>query len=320
LPDASELRLYRRLPQTITVTPIDDLGQLTTEVSLVYVDTPPLATAGVVPVTYTLRGNWDSLQNGLLMLSWRLENQADGTPQWIHDHGIGLGHLYQGFRAPPQQGSFQVTERLGMIIPEGVPEGQYRLVARYINRETGVSQPLTTPNISITVGTTSPSRQTSLQIPEPDLVSQLHQLSQGLADGAIDPIFNTVGRINQYDPVQDYLVQAEQAMTERLSKQPGEISWFYTQVMAQVLQQHAEDAIATLTQLTQVAPENPYHWLFLAFVHIYSWQPGRANQALMEAEALDPTMAELKLLQGAVALQRLNIPKAWRLFKASGVL
>lgn len=150
-------------------------------------------------------------------------------------------------------------------------------------------------------------------------------MSLELVNGQLDLVFNTVGCItvgciNQYDPIQDSSVQAEQAVSFRLRSEPSTLEWLYTQLLAQVLRQRADDAIATLNRITEVAPQNPYHWLYLGFVQLYRWHPGEANRALDRAAALAPEMPELKVLQAVAALQRLNLPRAWYLVQESGLL
>ncbi|MBD0334134.1 MAG: glycosyltransferase family 39 protein [Cyanobacteria bacterium Co-bin13] len=315
LPDNTEMTLYHRQPAPVEVIP---LTQSQNRVSLTGVEAPATATANsTVPVSYTLQGPWEALADGLLILTWQAEVASEAQPaaQWIHDHGIGLGNLDAGLQSPSNAG-FTVTERLGMVVPANVQPGRYRLIAEYFNRQTGEAYPLPTANAAIAI---TPGEST-LAGPEPDLVSQLYGLSQGLAEGSLDPIFNTVGRINQYDPLQDYLKQAEQAMGYRLEQAPAQLEWLYTRVMAQVLQQKAESAIATLDQITALAPSNPYHWLYLGFVHLYRWHPHAAERALDQAARLAPDLPELKALQAVAALQRLNLPRAWRLIQTSGLL
>ncbi|MBD2259679.1 glycosyltransferase family 39 protein [Pseudanabaena sp. FACHB-2040] len=316
LPDNTEMTLYHREPAPVEVTP---LAQPQNRVSLTGVTAPATATVNsTVPVSYTLQGPWDELAEGLLILTWQAESASPGSQpaiQWIHDHGIGLGNLDTGPESPANAG-FTVVERLGMVVPADIQPGRYRLVAEYVNRQTGASYPLPIADAAIAIT----SGESTVSGPEPDLVSQLYGLSQGLAEGSLDPIFNTVGRINQYDPLQDYLKQAEQAMGYRLETAPARLEWLYTRVMAQVLQQKAESAIATLTQITTLAPTNPYHWLYLGFVHLYRWQPHAADRALNQAATLAPDLPELKVLQAVAALQRLNLLRAWQLVQASGLL
>lgn len=336
LPDATQLVLYHREPAVIQVAQIQGEGRdrPPETVTLTGVTTPPSATPGsIVPITYTLQGPWSALADGCLIVSWMRDPQTSAPnpapnptsnstpnpdpnflPSWIHDHGIGLGHLYAGLEPPVGDLGFEVVERLGMGIPAAIAPGTYRLQAEYLNRQTGQALPLSlTTALTVVPGDPVPG-------PEPDLVGQLHTLSQGLSQGILDPIFNTVGRINQYDPIQDYLLQAEQAMTHRLQRQPDNLEWLYTRLLAQVLQQRAGDAIATLNHITQIAPDNPYHWLYLGFVHLYSWQPGAANRALDRAAALAPHMPELKVLQAIAALQRLNLVRTWQKLQESGLL
>jgi hypothetical protein len=313
LPDGSTLSLHHQTQPPVEVAPSP---QATTEVALAAVGLPAAAAPGqTIPVTYELRGPWDALEHGLLLLSWEAVN-SPGTVGWIHDHGIGLGQLLAAPGTVSATDSFAVTEHLGMVLPEAIPPGTYSLRAEYLDRRTGAAQPLTVPATTLAIDHAA----APVLAPEPDLVGVLHGLSQGLAQGDLDPIFATVGRINQYDPIQDYLPQAEQAMTHRLSQDPEGLPWFYTQVITQVLQQDDQGAIATLNQLTTVAPENIYHWLYLGFVHIYAWQPRQADRALERAAAIDPTLPELQVLQAAAALQRLNLWQTWQHLRQSGLL
>ncbi|MGF1568810.1 MAG: glycosyltransferase family 39 protein [Nodosilinea sp.] len=314
LPDGSTLSLHHRQPPPVVVSPVT---QGVSSVALVAVTIPETAAPGqTVPVTYDLLGPWDALRHGLLVLSWQPVNEPGPKTGWIHDHGIGLGQLFAGQERIPADTRFEVTETLGMVLPEALPPGVYQLKAEYVDRRTGEGQSLTIPTPTLRIAADIVPQVA----PEPELVGVLHQLSQGLATGNLDPIFATVGRINQYDPIQDYLLQAEAAMTHRLGSQPDQPAWLYTKVMAQVLRQDAGGAIATLNQLTTVAPDNVYHWLYLGFVHIYAWQPRQADVALAKAAQLNPTLPELKVLQGAAALQQLNLWQAWRRVQESGLL
>lgn len=318
LPDQSKLALYHRQPAPVSVVPLEtSLGGVLSKVTLSEVTvSPSLAAGSTAPVTYRLQGPWEQLADGLVVMTWTATGALgkEQSTRWIHDHGIGLGHVYAGLKPPEKTRGFEVVERLGMTVPSSTQPGQYQLTAQYLNRKTGEAYPLPV-SVALTVTPAAPSGG-----PEPNLVSQLHMLSQGLADGKLDPVFNTVGRINQYDPIQDYLVQAEQAMGFRLESEPNALEWLYTRVLAQVLRQRAEAAIATLNHITKVAPENPYHWLYLGFVHLYRWHPKEANRALDQAATLAPEMPELKALQAVAAIQRLNLPRVWHLVQESGLL
>lgn len=313
LPDGSLLSLHHQSEPPVEVAPST---QVTTTVNLTAVTLPPAAAPGqTIPVTYELLGPWDALRHGLLVLSWQLVGADSSATSWIHDHGIGLGQL---LAQPGEEleGSFTVVERLGMVLPETLAPGTYTLQAEYIDRRTGIAQPLAVTPVALVIDPgTAP-----VTTPDPNLVGVLHRLSQGLAEGNLDPIFATVGHINQYDPIQDYLPQAELAMVHRLASASDQLPWLYTQVMAQVLQQDARGAIATLEQLTTLTPDNIYPWLYKGFVHLYAWQPRLAESALDQAAAIDATLPELQLLRAVAALQQLNLWKTWQYVRQSGLL
>jgi 4-amino-4-deoxy-L-arabinose transferase-like glycosyltransferase len=312
LPDESLLTLHRRQGYPIAVTP---LSQSLAAVSIEAVETPSTLIAGQAsPVTYRIRGPWSQLTQGALLLTWRLVAPA-ATPEqiWVADQGIGLGQLYAA--AAPAQAGFELLERVALLPPADAPLGTYRLEAVYLNRQTGETMPLTLPETQVSLVAAAPEAAApASSAPRIDLVTQLRQLSAGLATGEIDPIFTTVDRINQYDAEQDYLVQTEQLMRQRLQTDPDNVNWLYPLILAQVLQQDAPGAIATLEHLTQVAPNNPYHWAYLGFVQLYSWHPQRAQAALDQAAARQPDLPNLKELQLAAAVMRLDLGQAWRLY------
>ncbi len=314
LPDESTLALHRRRQPAVTVSPV---AETASGIRLTAITLPTTAAPGqTIAAIYEILGSWDALSNGLLILSWRPMDNNQGKISWIHDHGLGLGQLLSEPNGVPDTAAFTLTEQLGMILPTGLSPGRYQLSADYVDRRTGQGQSLSIPLTTLTIAETVAPQPA----PEPDLVGVLHQLSQGLATGAIDPIFATVGRINQYDPVQDYLPQAIGAMTYRLVTDPEDVRWLYTKVMAQILLQQAEGAIATLNQLTTVAPDNAYHWLLLGFVNLYAWQPRVADQALAKAAQITPDLPELKVLQGVAALQQGRLRRAWQRLSESNLL
>jgi 4-amino-4-deoxy-L-arabinose transferase-like glycosyltransferase len=332
LPDGSEAQLYRRQPPQVAVAAAD---RPLTQVQISAVEAPEAVVAGrVYPITYRLAGPWDDLKQGLLLLSWRPESGPDSGPDsgaapvWISDHAVGLGRLYEpprGDRPPAPSTSYTVEERLAIAPPADLPPGRYTLQAELFNPDRGTSYAVALPPTAIAVQAPESLPETSAPAPGPtapplDLSTYLRQLSAGLAQGQIDPIFAEVSRINQYDPRQSYLQHTEQALGYRLQQTPDRLDWLYGKAIAEVLQQKADAAIATLGQIATVAPDNPYHWAYLGFVHLYAWHPRRAQAALDQAAALDPNLPNLRLLQAAAAIMQLRLPRAIDLLRAEGVL
>jgi cytochrome c-type biogenesis protein CcmH/NrfG len=127
---------------------------------------------------------------------------------------------------------------------------------------------------------------------------------------SLEPIFEQIGRINQYDPTQDYTLQAEQALEYRLKQEPKNLEFAYALAFSRVLQQNVKSAIAALEKVTQLDSQNPYAYGYLAFVQLYGWHPKAAQTALKPALALNPNLPEIRVLNGLAALMQGNLIQA----------
>ncbi len=236
--------------------------------------------------------------------------------KFIHDHGIGMGTLHSGlFLANESQAGFEVIERMGVLPPADIIPGTYFLEATYLNRETGETYPIVVqPPVRVQVD----SQVQKLPAPELDLVTQLRMLAQKLPQGieGLETVFEEVGRVNQYDPVQDYTKQAETALVYRLQQEPDNLEWAYGLALARVLQKDGEGAIAALTKVTELDSQNPYAYAYLAFVYLYNLNPGAAQIALKSALEIAPNQPEIKALNGIAALMQGNLIQAWRYIKS----
>lgn len=295
LPDHRQLNLFQRISPTVEVVP---LANSSPPVSLRQLTLPTTVPPGhPVPVTYEWIGQWDALASGLLLLSWYPVDDQTQTPAWIQDHGIGMGRLHHANSREAQ--TFAVIEQTAMLPDADISPGQYTLEAIYLNRDTGQAYPLDIPPTTLTLDPDTPPTPA----PELDLVTQLRVAALGLKQGqaGLEAVFAQTARINQYDPLQDYLAQAETTLRYRLQATPN-VNWGYGLALAEVLQQDAEGAIASLKQLTQLDPQNPYPYAYLAFVHLYDWNPKAAENALQSALTLAPNLPELHALAAVASL------------------
>lgn len=338
LPDHNVLKLYHQRTPTVEVKHISE-QKPQARIALSQVTVPEKAPPGLpVPVTYQWFGSWDELQNGLVLLSWR--NSTDNNPKsriptaetpkntqveqinirphqlqapvqnpkWIHDHAIALGNLHPGGKKP--EGTFQVIERMAMLPPADITPGTYTLEAIYLNRLSEESYPIKVPKITLQINPEAPATQA----PELDLVTQLETLGAQLPKGtaAVSQIFEEIGRINQYDPTQDYLLQARLTLEYRFHHITQNRDWAYALALANVLQRRVDGAIASLKQVIQLDPENPYAHAYLAFVQLYKWQPAAAQKSLEPSLAKNPNLPEFRGLSGVAALMQGNLVKAWK--------
>lgn len=323
LPNGTRLYLYRRQQFPVTVTALPDAACPTETPQLSRIEVPERVPPGQpMPVVYEWTGRWQALRNGLALLSWEPQGAAPSNLDhpWIHDHGIGLGTL----RPNPIQaqqtvlsdadinpaGCFQVTESTATLPPETAISGTYQLVGTYANTAANTSQPFNLPEITVTVDAQAPP------VPAPDLdwVTQLREVSRLLPQGPdyLDEVFDPIGRLNLYDPIQDYLVQAEESLQLRWQAAPESVNYGYGLVLSQVLQLKVNEAIAALETLVQQDADNPYAHAYLGFVNLYAFRPNAAQTALAPALKMAPDSPEIQGLSAVAALFRGNLWGAWQ--------
>jgi len=337
LPDGSRLDLWRRRQLPVEVRSLERVSSEPLQLSEVTV--PTRAVSGQpVPVTYRWQGPWQALHDGVVMLSWR-QTDADALG-WTHDHSIGLGRLYplpiqgkQTVLAPatidPMRG-VEVVEHTAMLPPPNLPPGRYQLAVTYLNRVTGQTYNLPQPGQMLQVVASdnapddAPDDALVAEPPGPadyspatpalTAVTQLQLLSQALPLGpdALEPVFDQLGRLSLYDPVQRYLQDADVSLSYRLTQEPQSLDWLYGLVLARILQRDAPGAIAALEQVTQLDDQNPYGHGYLGFVQLYALHPVAAERSLRTAVALAPDATELRSLHAVASLLRGNLLGAWR--------
>ncbi len=323
LPNNTRLYLYRRQQFPVTVTALPDTACPTTIPQLQRVTVPPQALPGQpLPVTYEWVGRWQALRTGLTLLTWE-PTASTVTPldrPWIHDHGIGLGTLrphpiqaQQTTLSPADinpDGCFQVVERTATLPPANLPEGTYRLVGRYVDKTGPATNPLEIVETSVELS----SQAAAVAAPDLDWVTQLREVSQLLPLGPdyLDEVFDPVGRLNLYDPIQNYLVQAEQSLQRRWENPDDAVTYGYGLVLSQVLQLKVQEAIASLELLAQQDADNPYVHAYLGFVNLYAFRPRAAQAALAPALEMVPESPEIQGLSAVAYLMQGNVWRAWQ--------
>src|SRR4028119_56212 len=325
LPDYTNLNLYRKRVQPVEIQPFNE-GR--SQVQLDRVTVAAKAVPGVaLPVTYTWSGPWQQLQSGLVLVTW--QNQQSGnippgqTFRILHDRAIAQATLHPGMlEADKFAVGFRVVDRTAMLPPANIAPGTYNLQATYLNRKTGETYPINVPAVSVKIeaepldmrSQAEPGHENNTDKPELDLVTQLRAMAVNLPKGlpGLEPVFEQIGRINQYDPIQDYTVQAEQTLEHRLKQEPNNQELAYALAFSRVLQQNVKSAIVALDKVTQLDSQNPYAYAYLAFVQLYGWHPKAAQTALKPALALNSNLPEIRILNGVAALMQGNLLQAWQ--------
>ena len=103
--------------------------------------------------------------------------------------------------------------------------------------------------------------------------NQTNVLKMGnlLKQGKFNDLFNLVGLINQTDPAQKYLRDAEIIMEERLENDPNDLNNLYAIAISQILQKKATQASKNLDKIIQIDKNNPSAYLAKAITNIYNF-------------------------------------------------
>ncbi|MEM9541032.1 MAG: phospholipid carrier-dependent glycosyltransferase [Cyanobacteria bacterium P01_E01_bin.42] len=321
LPNGETLSLYHRKNPPVIV---EAIASPRSKVQLDRLLVPSESPSGIpIPVTYEWSGSWQELQQGLVLLKW-YPTTGENNSFWLHDRGIGMGLLHRQPNTKDSD-SFRVIEQTAMLPPQSIIPQDYTLEAVYLNRETGETYPISVPSTTLTIdpnATPSPA-------PELDFVSQLRTLALGLPKGieGLDPIFEQIGRFNQYDPQQDYLVQAEKTLEYRLEAEktacesisncpfPTSLNLTYGLALARALQEDAPGTLEAMQAAARLDPNNPFAHAYTAFVHLYQFHPRAAETALKPALELQPDIPEFQALYGISALLQGRAIEAWRVLK-----
>ncbi|NDJ18881.1 glycosyltransferase family 39 protein [Myxacorys almedinensis] len=303
LPDRSQLHLYHRTVPTVQVKP--GTGE-SAKVRLEQVRVPNQVAPGQpMPITYRWSGSWQELRSGLVLLTWHRDNE-----RWFHDHAIALGNLQPS--ANDDTAQFQVVERLAALPPK-TAQGTYTLKATYLNRETQETYEIAVPDLRLNLAANAPAPAPQ----EPDFVTQLRSLATKMPTGMkeLSVIFEEINRLNQYDPVQDYVAQARQILDYRLQQEPQNREFAYGLALTNVLGRRVEPAIAALETVVKLDPTNPNAYAYLAFVNLYDFRPKAAQAAINAALALNPNLPELHTLNAVSGLMQGNLVQAWQEFR-----
>ncbi|KGG16892.1 MULTISPECIES: hypothetical protein [unclassified Prochlorococcus] len=104
-------------------------------------------------------------------------------------------------------------------------------------------------------------------------INELLKMGKMLRNGKFDNLFDKVAQINQSDPYQFYLSDAEHIFLYRIQEDPSNLDYLYSLTLTQVLQRKAKLASHTLATLNLLDPSNEYAFLARAIVELYSFHP-----------------------------------------------
>ena len=109
-------------------------------------------------------------------------------------------------------------------------------------------------------------------------INELDKMGKYLKEGDFDKLFHLVGLVNQSDPSQKYLKDAEQIFKYRSKLNKKNNYYLYNIAISQILQRKSTEAASTLNELTKLEPNNSNLYLAKAVVDIYNFNPRKAEK------------------------------------------
>ena len=286
LPDGSTAVLMRRRQLSVQADAVRCEGRL------------PSARLEAIPggLQVQLRGRAQQLSGAQLLIDLR-----NGRESLQADQAVGQGLL----RA--ETGCLQVEQRLALPASGGPWTAQLQLL-----QANGARQPikLADPLVQLQPAEATPGALAS------NRVALLRSLGGQLRRGELDDLFSKVGQLNQSDPEQVYLANAETILRARLKQEPQNLNDLYGLALAQALQRHAGDAATTLQQVQRLDPGNPNALLGLGVVELYRFRPAAAQSALDQAAKMSPDNSTVRTLRIVASALRLDLPQTLSLLRS----
>ena len=118
-------------------------------------------------------------------------------------------------------------------------------------------------------------------------IEELEKIGKFLKIGEFDKLFDLVGLVNQSDPEQEYLKDAEKIFQYRYKLNKKDIDYLYNLAIAQILQKKSIKAAETLEKLLKLEKNNPNLYLAKSIVDIYNFHPRQAEFNIKKANLIN---------------------------------
>ena len=146
-------------------------------------------------------------------------------------------------------------------------------------------------------------------------ISKVQLLGNYLRKGEFEKLFNLVGVINQSDPKQIYLKDAEKIYLQRYEDNKN-INNLYNVLISQILQREVGNAEKTINLILDKDYSNGNAQLAKAIINIYLLDKKDARLSLNNAKILDKSEESseiINIVEGLTNLLELNFLNAYKI-------
>ncbi len=145
-------------------------------------------------------------------------------------------------------------------------------------------------------------------------ISEVELLGDFLREGEFKKLFNLVGILNQSDPKQIYLKDAEKIYSLRYRENKN-FKYLYNILICQILQKDIINAEKTINQILYYDYSNGNAHLAKAIINIYLFDKKDARIALNNAKLSNKSKESdeiMKIVEGLTNLLELKLTNAFR--------
>ena len=118
-------------------------------------------------------------------------------------------------------------------------------------------------------------------------IKELEKMAEYLRLGEFDKLFNLVEVVNQSDPDQEYLKNAEKIFKYRYQLNKNNYYYLYKIAISQILQRKSIEAAISLKEIMKYEKNNSNLYLAKSIVDIYNFNPRKADKNIQIASKLN---------------------------------
>ncbi len=147
-------------------------------------------------------------------------------------------------------------------------------------------------------------------------IYEVENLGNFLRKGEFRNLFNLVGIINQSDPKQIYLKDAENIYFERY-KENNNLKDLYSILISQILQRKVKEAEKTINIILEIDSKNGNTHLAKSIISVYLFDKEKARKSINDAkvsEISNESYEILKTIEGLIYLLEMKFINAYKIF------
>ena len=221
---------------------------------------------------------------------------------------LANGYFHKNF---DQDSCYELSQNVPINFPTDISENLI-IKARLLDKN-GLIKPLDIAKRNLVINPKFIDKDNILMT---NRISKVELLGNYLRKGEFKNLFDLVGIINQSDPKQIYLKEAEKIYTQRY-KDNNYLGNQYSILISQILQRKVNEAKATMNSILKEDPNNGNAYLAKAIINVYLFDKKHARSAINKAKKLEksPESNEiLKSIEGLTYLLEMRLLEAYKTF------